>query len=395
MNLLSSSPSSFWGNPDLCVSCLPSGGLACTKNRSIKVCDSQSSKRDSLSRVAVALIAVASVVAVFVLAGLVCMLIVCRRCRRDLGIEHDAEIAAQEDPSSLLHKVMQATENLNDRHIVGRGTHGTVYKASLGGDKIYAVKKIVFTGHRGGNKSMVTEIQTIGKIRHRNLLKLEDFCLRKDYGLILYVYMQNGSLHDVLHGTIPPQTLEWSIRYNIAVGTAHGLEYLHYDCDPPIVHRDIKPGNILLDSDMEPHISDFGIAKLLDQQSSASAQSSLVAGTLGYMAPENAFSTKKSKESDVYSYGVVLLELITRKKALDPNIVEWVTSVWSSTEDINKIADSGLREEFLDSNIMNQAIDVLLVALRCTEKEPGRRPTMRDVVRQLVKRNASIRGKRS
>ena len=106
-------------------------------------------------------------------------------------------------------------------------------------------------------------------------------------------------------------------------------------------------------------------------------------------------SKSKSKESDVYSYGVVLLELITRKKALDPNIVERVTSVWSSTEDINKIADSGLREEFLDSNIMNQAIDVLLVALRCTEKEPGRRPTMRDVVSQLVKRNASIRGKRS
>ena len=116
-----------------------------------------------------------------------------------------------------------------------------------------------------------------------------------------------------------------------------------------------------------------------------------------FVLAENAFLAikSKSKESDVYSYGVVLLELITRKKALDSNIVEWVSSVWSSTEDINKIVDSGLREEFLDSNIMNQTIDVLLVALRCTEKEPGRRPTMRDVVRQLVKRNASIRGKRS
>jgi Leucine-rich repeat (LRR) protein len=286
MNLLNSSPSSFWGNPDLCVSCLPSGGLTCTKNRSIKPCDSQSSKRDSFSRVAVALIAIASVVAVFMLVGLVCMFILCRRCKQDLGIDHDVEIAAQEGTSSLLNKVMQATENLNDRHIVGRGTHGTVYKASLGGDKIFAVKKIVFTGHKGGNKSMVTEIQTIGKIRHRNLLKLEDFWLRKDYGLILYAYMQNGSVHDVLHGSTPPQTLEWSIRHKIALGTAHGLEYLHYDCNPPIVHRDIKPENILLDSDMEPHISDFGIAKLLDQ-SSASAQSFLVAGTIGYIAPGN------------------------------------------------------------------------------------------------------------
>lgn len=109
----------------------------------------------------------------------------------------------------------------------------------------------------------------------------------------------------------------------------------------------------------------------------------------------------KSKESDVYSYGVVLLELITRKKALDPSFVEggtdivgWIRSVWSSTEDINKIADLSLREEFLDSSIMDQLIDVLLVALRCTEKEPSRRPIMREVVKQLVKANATIRSKR-
>ncbi|CAK7325092.1 unnamed protein product [Dovyalis caffra] len=431
MNLLNSSPSSFWGNPDLCVSCLPSGGLTCNENRSFKRCDSQSRNQGGLSKVAVAMIAFASVVAVFLLLGLVYMFILCRRCKQKLGIENDVELAGQEGPSSLLNEVMQATENLNDKHIIGRGTHGTVYKVSLAGDKIFAVKKIVFTGNKGGNKSMFTEIRTVGKIRHRNLIKLEGFWLRKDYGLILYAYMQNGSLRDVLHGTTPPQTLEWSVRYKIAVGTAHGLEYLHYFCDPPIVHRDIKPENILLDSDMEPHISDFGIAKLLDQ-SSASAQSLLVPGTIGYIAPgnlftccfkqplfcypicsysnikessfaltENAFSTMKSKESDVYSYGVVLLELITRKKASDPlfveetDIVGWARSVWSSTEDINRIADSSIREEFLDSNIMNQAIVMLLVALRCTEKELYKRPSMRDVVKQLVKRNDNIRGKRS
>lgn len=236
---------------------------------------------------------------------------------------------------------------------------------------------------------MKREIQTIGKIRHRNLVRLEDFWLRKDCGIIMYRYMENGSLRDVLHSITPPPTLEWNVRYKIALGAAHALAYLHYDCDPPIVHRDIKPENILLDSEMEPHISDFGIAKLLDK-SPASTTSISVVGTIGYIAPENAFTTAKSKESDVYSYGVVLLELITRKKALDPSykertdIVGWVTSVWSDTEEINDIVDLSLMEEMLVSSIRDQVIDVLLVALRCTEKKPRNRPNMRDVVRQLV-----------
>ena len=132
---------------------------------------------------------------------------------------------------------------------------------------------------------MVREIQTIGKVKHRNLVKLEDFWLRNGYGLMLYSYMPNGSLHDVLHRINPQPNLEWNVRYKIALGTAQGLAYLHFDCNPSIVHRDIKPMNILLDSDMEPHISDFGIAKLLDQ--SSSVPTSIVQGTIGYIAPGN------------------------------------------------------------------------------------------------------------
>ena len=130
---------------------------------------------------------------------------------------------------------------------------------------------------------MVREIETIGSVRHRNLVKLEDFWLRKDYGLILYPYMENGSLHDVLHESHPRLPLKWEVRYRIALGAAQGLMYLHFDCDPPIIHRDIKPMNILLDSDMEPHISDFGIAKLLDE--SVSSTQVGVQGTIGYIAP--------------------------------------------------------------------------------------------------------------
>ncbi|KAM3267635.1 hypothetical protein P3S67_032053 [Capsicum chacoense] len=208
--------------------------------------------------------------------------------------------------------------------------------------------------------------------------------------------MENGSLHDILHEINPPVTLEWSVRYRIAIGTAQGLSYLHFDCDPAIVHRDIKPMNILLDSDLEPHISDFGIAKLLDQ-SGATSTSNTLQGTVGYMAPETAFAASKSKESDVYSSGVVLLELITRKKALDPSlygntdIVSWVRSIWTETEEIEKIVDPSLLDEFIDSSVMEQVIEVLSLALRCTEKDVSRRPSMKEVVKLLARSSSSIR----
>ena len=178
---------------------------------------------------------------------------------------------------------MECTDNLSDKYIIGKGAHGTVYKAPMGPDKVYAVKKIVFGGHGGTNVSMVREIQTLEAIKHRNLVNLRDFWLFKDYGLILFDYMENGSLHDILHES-PSSKLPWNMRYRIALGTAQGLAYLHFDAHPVILHRDIKPENILLDAEMEPHISDFGIAKLLDQ-SAISAQSLAIPGTVGYIAP--------------------------------------------------------------------------------------------------------------
>ncbi|KAJ0537265.1 putative protein kinase RLK-Pelle-LRR-XI-1 family [Helianthus annuus] len=206
--------------------------------------------------------------------------------------------------------------------------------------------------------------------------------------------MQNGSLHDILHEVHPPPLLDWSIRCNVALGTAHGLAYLHFDCEPPIVHRDIKPMNILLDEELEPHISDFGIAKLLDQ-SSAALMSGTLRGTIGYIAPENAFTSTKSKESDVYSYGVVLLELITRKKAVDPSfadgvdIVKWVRSVWNEKRDIEEVVDAAAG----DYGVREQVTQMLELALRCTHSEPSRRPSMRDVVKELEDVYAAIRSK--
>lgn len=268
LNLLTSSPSSFSGNPGLCVSCL---SFNCSKNSDLKPCDAINNMSTRRRKIKVGLIAAASSIFVIVLLyGVVCKFL--------------SGIFCKHKSTSFLEKILLATENLNDRYIIGRGAHGVVYKVNLGPENIVAIKKLEFANEEGQSKSMRRELETIGKIKHRNLVRLNNFWLRKEYGLILYNFMENGSLHDVLHERNPAPVITWSVRYNIAVGIAHGLAYLHYDCDPTIVHRDIKPKNILLDADMEPHIADFGIAKFLDQ-SFSSTQSIAVPGTIGYIAP--------------------------------------------------------------------------------------------------------------
>ncbi|XP_047324010.1 receptor-like protein kinase isoform X2 [Impatiens glandulifera] len=316
-------PYSFVGNSGLCLICLlPTiNNSSCHENPILKSCSQKTPSSSTNSTTKIALIAIgSSVVLIIILVG--CFMCFFQRKRKN---RDDSNLVDEEEgASSELNRIMLATENLDDKYLIGKGAHGKVYKVSLPnpdhvkqeGVVHYAAKKLVFSGSI--RKSMVREIETVGRVRHRNLVKLENFWLRKEYGLILYQYMENGSLHDVLQEISPPRNLEWNERYRIAIGVANGLSYLHHDCDPPIVHRDIKPMNILLDLDMEPHISDFGIAKLLlldHDQSTAPIQSNAVLSTIGYIAPENAFSINNfSTKSDVYSFGVVLLELITRKK---------------------------------------------------------------------------------
>nr|XP_043636938.1 receptor-like protein kinase isoform X2 [Erigeron canadensis] len=383
LGILNLSHNCLTGNPGLCVDCVLN---SCEAARDLRRCAHPSAKQKGLTKFQTAMVALGTSTFLFAFViGIGLMLHCRRREKHDIEEIYDDKV----DDDSLFYKVMEATDDLDDRYIIGRGAHGTVYKASLGrGDGVYAVKKLMFGGSKEGSTSMVREIETVGKVRHRNLVKLEDFWIKKDYGLILYKYMHNGSLHDILHEVHPPPLLDWSIRCNIALGTAHGLAYLHFDCHPAIVHRDIKPMNILLDSELEPHISDFGIAKLLDQSTPA-LMSGTLRGTVGYIAPENAFTSTKSMESDVYSYGVVLLELITRKKAVDPSfedgldIVRWVRSVWNEKVEIEVVVDPDLFDDLYDGFVREQVTEVLQLALKCTLTESSRRPTMRDVVKQL------------
>lgn len=377
---VTASPSSFLGNPGLCL----------TDKLHLCKSEGQSDHRNTYRRNLIAHIIIAIA---FSLAGLCCLgyLVFISLVRLRWARQQNPTMELLEDSQQvLLKEIMQATAGMSEKFVIGKGKHGIVYKAAMPSGRVFAVKKLILSEKGLSNTSLKLEIDTLGTIRHRNLVKIVAFCEHRDCGLIVYEYMCNGSLHDILHQVEPPPILDWDIRYNIAVGIANGLAYLHHDCVPKIIHRDIKSCNILLDSQMVPHIGDFGLAKLIHEPEDTNVGSmSCVVGTLGYIAPEIAYSLRVTEKSDVYSYGVVLLELLTRKMAVDPcfedgdDIVRWVKQ---TLEDSGN--PYGVMDEVMDywmENDRDEAAEVLGLALNCCESMPDARPSMREVVDQLVK----------
>lgn len=285
---------------------------------------------------------------------------------------------------------------LTDENIIGKGGSGTVYKCVTPSGHV-AVKRLPGTyskaavemGAGGSNDhGFSAEIQTLGKIRHRNIVRLLGCCSSKDTNFLVYEYMPNGSLGELLHGT-RAGCLDWEKRYKIAVEAACGLRYLHHDCSPLIVHRDVKSNNILLDSKYEAHVADFGLAKALDYPESMSS----VAGSYGYIAPEYVYTLKVDEKSDIYSFGVVLLELVTGRRPFEPeygegvDIAAWVKRKVQTREGVMEVLDSKILkedEEIGCNNIMGEVMQVLRVALHCLVDLPMQRPTMREVVQMLT-----------
>ncbi|KAF4351829.1 hypothetical protein F8388_005107 [Cannabis sativa] len=302
---------------------------------------------------------------------------------------------------------------LTEDKLIGSGGSGRVYKVKLKTGETVAVKKLWNVEKKEDtDKIFESEIETLGRIRHGNIVKLLFSCSGEDNRILGYEYMENGSLGDVLHEEKCASLLDWPQRLTIAQGAAQGLAYLHHDCDPAIVHRDVKSNNILLDGEFRPRVADFGLAKSLQRHvagEEAYGAMSRVAGSYGYIAPEYAYTLKVNEKSDVYSFGVVLLELITGKRPNDSSfgdnkdIVKWVTDVTlslssSPQEDPTKRShdDSGSSTnpwKFLDQ-LVDPRMDlttsdyeeiekVLDVALMCTSRIPLSRPSMRKVVELL------------
>ncbi|KAF3321702.1 receptor-like protein kinase HSL1 [Carex littledalei] len=274
--------------------------------------------------------------------------------------------------------VIQDISNLEEENLIGSGSTGKVYRLELKNKGIVAVKQL-WKGT--GAKVLMVEMGILGNIRHRNILKLHACMSRGEFNFIVYEYMPNGDLHQALRREnkcgIPE--LDWKKRYNIALGAAKGIMYLHHDCSPAIIHRDIKSRNILIDEEFEAKIADFGIAKLAE-----ASQFSCFAGTHGYIAPELAYSLVVTKKTDVYSFGVVLLELLTGLSPIEPQFGDGKDIVfWVSTH-----LNAQNYAEVLDPRISAQSkegiLKVLKIAVLCTAATPTARPTMREVVKMLA-----------
>ncbi|CAI0441959.1 unnamed protein product [Linum tenue] len=288
---------------------------------------------------------------------------------------------------------------LLEENIIGKGGAGVVYLGSIpGGVKVAIKQPIKRNSQRDG--SFAAEVRTLGQIRHKHIVKLLGCVSNSDRSttLLLYEYMPNGSLAEALHGP-NGGSLSWEMRYKIAVEAAMGLSYLHHDCSPPIIHRDIKPHNILLDSVLEAHIADFGLSKLWHHSRPLPPESSyhmsVVAGTFGYLAPEYAYTLKVDEKIDVYSYGVVMLELISGRKAVGGfdegmNIVMWVRELASKfVGKTNADVAELVVLEILDPRLAEQprlasTTHMLKIAMMCVDTRSSARPTMREVLHLLT-----------
>ncbi|PIA36074.1 hypothetical protein AQUCO_03400168v1 [Aquilegia coerulea] len=320
------------------------------------------------------------------------------RTRRVVRHDDDSEIGGggswpwQFTPFQKLNfSVDQVLKCLVDDNVIGKGCSGVVYRADMDNGEVIAVKKLWPTAVASGNNndddkcgvrdSFSAEVKTLGSIRHKNIVRFLGCCWNRSTKLLMYDYMPNGSLGSLLHERTG-SCLEWDLRYQIVLGAAQGLAYLHHDCSPPIVHRDIKANNILIGLEFEPYIADFGLAKLVDDGDFARS-SNTVAGSYGYIAPEYGYMLKITEKSDVYSYGVVVLEVLTGKQPIDPTIpdglhvVDWVRQRRGGIE----VLDSSLRTR--PESEVEEMMQALGVALLCVTPSPDDRPTMKDVAAML------------
>ncbi|KAF3787591.1 Serine/threonine-protein kinase, partial [Nymphaea thermarum] len=283
-------------------------------------------------------------------------------------------------------ELASATKNFRSECLIGEGGFGRVYKGQLEGTgQVVAIKQLDRNGLQG-NREFLVEVLMLSLLHHPNLVNLIGYCADGDQRLLVYEFMPLGSLESHLLDVSPKQKpLEWFIRMKIATGAAKGLEYLHDKANPPVIYRDLKSSNILLDKEFNAKLSDFGLAKL-GPVGDRTHVSSRVMGTYGYCAPEYARTGQLTVKSDVYSFGVVLLEIITGRRAIIParhgdeqNLVTWAQPIFRDQKRYHELADPKLKGNYPEKGL-NQAI---AVAAMCLQEEASTRPFIADVVTAL------------
>ncbi|KAM1805036.1 hypothetical protein ACFX12_030833 [Malus domestica] len=294
----------------------------------------------------------------------------------------DEEFEKGTGPKKFSYKTLaQSTGNFDEGEKLGEGGFGGVYRGFIEDLDSYVAVKRISSGSRQGMKEYAAEVRIISRLRHRNLVQLIGWCHEKRELLLVYEFMSNGSLDS--HLFKPKTVLHWEARYRIAQGLASGLFYLHEEWEQCVLHRDIKSSNIMLDSNFNAKLGDFGLARLVDH--GKQSQTTVLAGTMGYMAPECLTTGKASKETDVYSFGVVALEIACGRKPIDPklgrtqiNMVEWVWELYGEGK-IIEAADAKLCGEF-DAKQMEC---LLIVGLWCAHPDYTMRPSIQQTIQVL------------
>ncbi len=286
-------------------------------------------------------------------------------------------------------ELCMATQNFREEQLLGSGGCGSVYKGVLQDTgSVVAVKRITKQSEQG-ETDFVAEISVISQVRHRNLVQLRGWCHEEGKLLLVYDYMSNTSLDKWLFTnpqklrSTPPLVLSWEVRYNIVTGVAAAVHYLHEEWEQCILHRDIKASNVMLDTDFKGKLGDFGLARLIDHDKLP--HTSLLAGTLGYLAPELPHTCKATKNTDVYSFGILSLEIACGRPVFSPIAPQSRTLlldyVWQEhkKKSIVNVVDPRLEMDFVEEEVLR----VLHVGLLCSHPDPAARPNMRLVNRYL------------
>ncbi|XP_024028434.1 putative serine/threonine-protein kinase [Morus notabilis] len=279
----------------------------------------------------------------------------------------------------------KATKNFHPGNLLGRGGFGPVFQGKLDDGRLIAVKKLSLNKSQQGESEFLAEVRMFTSIQHKNLVRLLGCCSAGPQRLLVYEYMTNRSLDLIIYGKSGGNFMNWSTRYQIIIGVARGLQYLHEDCPLRIIHRDIKASNILLDDKFQPRIGDFGLARFFPEDEAY--LSTAFAGTLGYSAPEYAIRGELSEKADLYSFGVLVLEIISCRKNTDLNLPsemqylpEYAWLLYEKSKVLDLI-DPRMRE---DGFLEKDAVQAIHVAFLCLQPQPDLRPPMSQIVAMLT-----------
>lgn len=393
------------GNSKLC------GGIP---ELHLPICPPNSTLKGKKAKLSVAVTVIVAVACLVVAVSIVSVVyfLVCFRRKQNKSSQEESPLNLKEPFSKVSYdKLMKATDRFSEANLLGSGQFGSVYKGVLDDPENNAVVvavKVIKLEQRGAIKSFISECEALRNIRHRNLLQIVTVCSStdfqgNDFKALVYEFMPNGSLHQWIHTEqhVRTRTLSLLQRVNIAIDVASALDYLHNSCDVPVIHCDLKPSNILLDNHMVAHLGDFGLARFHLHATANNSSSLAVKGTVGYAAPEYGLGNMVTKEGDIYSYGIVLIEMITAKNPINTAFQEgldlhsYAKSALLSDQLITIIdpkllddcvgSSNGGEDEVLAENkrIIKCTRSLIEIGVRCSVESPEDRMRMEDAIREL------------